>query len=170
MAADESVFYTKIGNRHLTPRQLAILITAAEDEGASQVVLARRNGVNRSTMVVVAHRLKRMGLLRLGRNKKDARASVVKLTDKGRRILRAAAPLARRANQRVLKALSNRQRKDFIAALVSIVAVVPRRQKRGATRLPWHRCIFVHESKQSMASSLKGSTINGPTCRTVRSR
>ena len=43
------------------------------------------------------------------------------LTNEGRRVLRAAEPLAKRVDQRVLDALPNKQRDQFMGALVSIV-------------------------------------------------
>ena len=49
------------------------------------------------------------------------RTYAVKLTDEGQRVLRAAKPLGKRADERVLDALPNKQRQRFIAALASIV-------------------------------------------------
>ena len=117
----EEIFQVEMGDRDLTPRQLAILIAVAEDEGASQTELVERTGIDRSTLADLVRRLQRKRLLDRRRKKEDTRTYAVKLTDEGRRMLRAAEPLARRVDQRVLDALSSRQRKDFIDALVSIV-------------------------------------------------
>ena len=51
----------------------------------------------------------------------DARAYAVKLTDDGRKALRTAEPLARKVDDRILEALPNRQRDQFINDLVAIV-------------------------------------------------
>ena len=45
----------------------------------------------------------------------------VKLTDEGRRVLRVAEPLSRRVDERILEALPNRQREQFIDELQAIV-------------------------------------------------
>ena len=105
----------------LTPRQLAVLIAVSEQEGASQTELVGRTGVDRSTLADLVRRLQRKGLLQRRRKREDARAYAVKMTDEGRRVLRAAEPLGRRVDERVLAALPSKQRQLFIDALVSIV-------------------------------------------------
>ena len=110
-----------MGERDLTPRQLAILIAVAEDEGANQTELVERTGIDRSTLAGLVRRLQRKRLLQRHRKKADARAYAVKLTDEGRRLLRTVEPLAKRVDERVLDALPNKQRDQFIGALVSIV-------------------------------------------------
>jgi DNA-binding MarR family transcriptional regulator len=117
----EEIFQAEMGDRDLTPRQLAILIAVAEDEGASQTELVERTGIDRSTLADLVHRLQRKRFLQRRRKREDARAYAVKLTDAGRRVLRAAEPRAKRVDERVLVALPNRQRVQFMGALVSIV-------------------------------------------------
>ena len=117
----ENVFQSEMGDRDLTPRQLAILMAVAEDEGASQTGLVERTGIDRSTLADLVHRLQRKHLLQRRRKKEDARTYAIKLTNEGRRVLRAAEPLAKRVDQRVLDALPNKQRDQFMGALVSIV-------------------------------------------------
>ena len=72
----------------LTPRQLAVLVTVANNEGLSQTGLVDRTGIDRSTLADIVRRLQRKGLLQRRRTKEDARAYAVKLTDEGRRVLR----------------------------------------------------------------------------------
>ena len=92
-AAD--IFQAEISD--LTPRQLAILMTVASDEGASQTKLVDATGVDRSTMADIVKRLVRKRLLQRRRTREDARAYAVKLTDEGRRVLSAASPVLRAA-------------------------------------------------------------------------
>jgi DNA-binding MarR family transcriptional regulator len=117
----ENAFQAEMGERDLTPRQLAILMAVAEDEGASQNELVERTGIDRSTLADLVRRLQRKRLLQRHRKKEDARTYAVKLTDQGRRMLRTAEPLAKRVDERVLNALPDKQRDQFMAALVSIV-------------------------------------------------
>jgi len=102
-----NVFQAEMGDRDLTPRQLAILIAVAEDEGTSQTGLTERTGIDRSTLADLVHRLQRKRLLQRRRTREDARAYAVKLTDEGRRVLRAVEPLSKRIEERVLAALPN---------------------------------------------------------------
>ena len=61
------------------------------------------------------------GLVQRERTAEDARAYAVKLTDEGRRILRMAEPLAKKVDERILDALSGKQRDQFIDDLLAIV-------------------------------------------------
>ena len=105
----------------LTPRQLAVLMTVASDEGASQTKLAKATGIDRITLADIVKRLVRKGLLQRRRTPEDARANAVELTDQGRRVLSAAVPAARRVDERVIGTLPSKQRAAFVTALASIV-------------------------------------------------
>jgi DNA-binding MarR family transcriptional regulator len=105
----------------LTPRQFAVLVAVASNEGASQTELVEKTGADRSTLADIVKRLCRKGLLPRSRTREDARAYAVKLADQGRRVLSAASPVARRVDDRVLGALPAKQRKAFLTALASIV-------------------------------------------------
>ena len=104
----------------LTPRQLAVLVTVANNEGLSQTGLVERTGIDRSTLADIVRRMQRKGLLQRRRTKEDARAYAVKLTDEGRRVLRTAEPLAKRVDERILEAVPAKQRDQFIDDLVAI--------------------------------------------------
>ena len=104
----------------LTPRQLAVLVTVAHNEGLSQTGLVDRTGIDRSTLADIVRRMQRKGLLQRRRTKEDARAYAVKLTDEGRRLLRTAEPLAKRVDERILEALPAKQREQFIDELLAI--------------------------------------------------
>ena len=126
----------------LTPRQLAVLMTVANDEGASQTKLVNAIGVDRTTLGDIVRRLVRKGLLQRRRTPEDARANAVELTDQGRRVLSAALPVARRVDERVIGALPRKRREVFLAALTSIVeklqslATVAPKRRREAKRKP----------------------------------
>lgn len=115
------IFHAEMKIGGLTPRQLAVLVTVAQNEGLSQTGLVDRTGIDRSTLADIVRRMQRKGLLQRRRTKEDARAYAVKLTDEGRRVLRVAEPLAKKVDDRVLEALPSRQREQFVDDLMSIV-------------------------------------------------
>ena len=118
-AAD--IFHAEMKDGDLTPRQLAVLVTVANNEGVSQTGLVERTGIDRSTLADIVSRMLKKGLLQRRRTKEDARAYAVKLTEEGRRILRSSDPLAKKVDERILEALPSKQREQFIGLLLSIV-------------------------------------------------
>jgi DNA-binding MarR family transcriptional regulator len=121
----------------LTPRQLAVLMTVASDEGVSQTKIVDATGVDRSTLADIVKRLCRRGLLQRRRTRQDARAYAVTLTSEGRRVLNAARPISQRVDDRLLGALPGKQRDAFLSALTSIVetlqALAPEKHKSRGT-------------------------------------
>ena len=99
---------------HLGPRQLPPLLKTGRDRAPDDPRL----------------RLLRVpdlaGLVDLRRTREDARAYAVKLTEEGRKALRAAEPLARRVDDRILDALPAKQCDQFINALASIISTLER--------------------------------------------
>ena len=118
-AAD--IFHAEMKDGDLTPRQLAVLVTVANNEGISQTGLVESTGIDRSTLADIVSRMLKKGLLQRRRTKEDARAYAVKLTEEGRRILRSSDPLAKKVDERILEALPSKQREQFIGLLLSIV-------------------------------------------------
>jgi DNA-binding MarR family transcriptional regulator len=115
------IFHGEMQEADLTPRQYAVLLTVANNEGLSQTGLVERTGVDRSTLADIVRRLLKKGLLQRRRTREDARAYAVKLTDEGRKILRNAEPVAKRVDDRILDALPPKQREQFLDDLESIV-------------------------------------------------
>ena len=115
------VFSDEMSRVKLTPRQYAVLVSVAENEGLSQTGLVERTGIDRSTLADIIRRMLRKGLLQRKRTKEDARAYSVRLTEEGRHLLEAAGPGASRSEERLLAALPSDQRAAFIAALGAIV-------------------------------------------------
>jgi DNA-binding MarR family transcriptional regulator len=83
--------------------------------------VVKRTGIDRATLGVMIRRLVRKGLLQRRRSREDTRAKILRLTDEGRRLLEAAEPLARNADQFLLAGLPAAQRKPFLDALRAIV-------------------------------------------------
>ncbi len=124
----ESIFETEMKHGDLTPRQMAVLVTVAHNEGLSQTGLVERTGIDRSTLADIVRRMQRKGLLQRRRTKEDARAYAVKLTEDGRRVLRRAQPLSERIDARVLEGLPAARREEFIDGLRTIVGALEKQE------------------------------------------
>jgi DNA-binding MarR family transcriptional regulator len=115
------VFHGEMQDGDLTPRQYAVLLTVAANEGISQTGLVERTGVDRSTLADIVRRMLKKGLLQRRRTKEDARAYAVKLTEDGRRMLKTADPVTDRVDARILEAIPAKQREQFMDNLGLIV-------------------------------------------------
>lgn len=128
-AAD--IFQGEMCQGDLTPRQYAVLVTVSQNEGVSQTQLVEKTGVDRSTLADIVRRMLKKGLLQRRRTKDDARAYAVKLTEEGWRVLRAADPLARRVDDKILAALPGQQRERFLQDLSAIVEALTKLQSKA---------------------------------------
>jgi DNA-binding MarR family transcriptional regulator len=127
------MFQIELGGDDLTPRQYAVLLTVAQNEGLNQTQLVERTGIDRSTLADIVRRMLKKGLLQRRRTRDDARAYSVKLTEQGARILKAHDPLARRVDDRILASLPNAQRDRFLQDLNAIVQTLTRLKAKETT-------------------------------------
>ena len=118
--ADE-LFATNIGSSDLTPRQFAVLRALDSTEDPSQAVLVEKTGIDRSTMADIIRRLVSRSLVNRRRTRRDARMYAVRLTDKGRSVLGATDPVVRMTDERILSALPQVQREQFLKSLTRII-------------------------------------------------
>lgn len=119
------IFQNEMGGANLTPRQYAVLLTVSLNEGLSQTHLVERTGIDRSTLADIVRRMLKKGLLQRRRTKEDARAYAVKLTEDGWKALKAADPVARRVDERILTVLpGEQQRERFMQDLNAIVGAL----------------------------------------------
>ena len=133
------IFADEMSRVKLTPRQYAVLVSVAENEGLSQTGLVERTGIDRSTLADIIRRMLRKGLLQRKRTKEDARAYSVRLTEEGRQLLDGAAPGAARSEERLLAALPSDQRAAFLAALSVIVRSIGVSEQPSAPEHEAHR-------------------------------
>jgi DNA-binding MarR family transcriptional regulator len=119
-AAD--IFASEARSSGLTPRQFAVLMVVAEEEGRTQTDLVERTGIDRSTLADIVGRLLSHGLIQRRRAKEDARAYAIKLTPQGTKALRDAQPGAAAADARLLTNLPPAKRQEFLESLSLIVA------------------------------------------------
>ncbi len=116
----------------LTPRQYAVLVAVSQNEGVSQTQLVDKTGVDRSTLADIVRRMLKKGLLQRRRTKEDARAYAVKLTDEGWKVLKAADPLAKKVDDKILGVLPGQQRERFLQDLNLIVKALGKLQAADA--------------------------------------
>ncbi len=116
------VFLRKVKAAGLTPRQYAILLTVAQNEGLNQTDLVERTGIDRSTLADIIQRMLGKGLLSRERMIKDGRAYAVYITQHGSEVLKMAMPGASDADERLLAALPADQRETFLDTLQMLVS------------------------------------------------
>lgn len=131
-AAD--LYSQEVGDRGLTHRQFAVLLTVAQNEGLSQTRLVETTGIDRSTLADLVARLLKKGLLQRKRTREDARANAIRLSAAGRRALLATQPGAATADRRLLNLLPSGQRNEFIAAL-SVISEALEKMSAESARL-----------------------------------
>jgi DNA-binding MarR family transcriptional regulator len=105
----------------MTPRQFAVLAALESlEDGASQAVLTKHTGIDRSTLSEVVQRLLAKGFVVRRRSTSDRRAYTVKLTRQGRAKLASVRPTVDRVDEQVLSMVPARQRDAFVAALTAL--------------------------------------------------
>lgn len=104
----------------LTPRPAELLLALAETP-TNQNALARRFGVDRTTMVALVDDFEARGLLERLADPTDRRAYRLVLTKAGRATVRLVATRLRQAERDALAPLSDRQRAQLASALRAIV-------------------------------------------------
>jgi DNA-binding MarR family transcriptional regulator len=77
-------------------------------------------------------RMLKKGLLQRRRTKEDARAYSVKLTEEGWKVLKAADPLAKKVDDKILAVLPGQQRERFLQDLNLIVKALGKLQAADA--------------------------------------
>jgi DNA-binding MarR family transcriptional regulator len=117
----EVLFAKEFAAHDLTPRQYAVLAAAEQHEGGTQTDIVLMTGIDRSTLADLVRRLVAKGLLQRRRSRQDARAYNVRLSDEGRRVLRATTDLAQRVDQRLLSAIPSADRSRLIELLDGMV-------------------------------------------------
>jgi len=87
-------------------RQLAVLLVIAEEPSGSQLGIATRMRLDRTTMVTLIDDLERKGLVERVPGPTDRRRNVVVLTSQGRKTARQGAALSEQAEKSFLEPLS----------------------------------------------------------------
>ena len=105
----------------LSGRELAVLLSLAGGEPASQQEAAQRLGVDRTTMVALLDALEARGLVTRHPHAGDRRRNVVELTPAGQQTMRAATEASDDAERRFLAPLTGQAAGQLRAALQLLV-------------------------------------------------
>ena len=116
----------------VTGRELAVLLTLADGEPASQQQAARSLGIDRTTMVALLDALEGKNLVARRPHAEDRRRNVVELTASGRSTLREATAAGHAAEREFLAPLAGAQAEQLRAALRALVTVSPDADARAA--------------------------------------
>jgi len=101
----------------LTPKAFGALAILDAEGPLSQLALARRQGIDRTTMVAVIDELERAGAVERRRDVRDRRRYALHVTPTGRALLPRAAAAAAEAEERFLEPLPVADRARLKAAL-----------------------------------------------------
>ncbi|HEX3492292.1 MAG TPA: MarR family transcriptional regulator [Streptosporangiaceae bacterium] len=105
----------------ISGRELAVLLTLAGCEPASQQQAAQRLGVDRTTMVGLVDALEAKNLVARRAQESDRRRNVVELTEAGRETVRRAGQAAAQAEREFLAPLTPDAAAQFVEALRTLV-------------------------------------------------
>jgi len=116
------LFQEKMAGIDITARQYVVLVTVAQNDGASQQDIIDNTGIDRSTVSQIMQTMIRKGLLKRKRTKEDARAYAITVTDQGRDILKASEAIVEGVNEALVAALPTTRAETFIDNLRSIIS------------------------------------------------
>ncbi|KUJ38769.1 MarR family transcriptional regulator [Streptomyces sp. NRRL F-5122] len=102
--------------------ELAVLVVLAGAEPLSQIEVAARLGVDRTTMVVLIDTLEERGLVRRRRSEHDRRKNIVELTEDGAECLRRGEEVRRTVERRFLAPLDEKTAATLVHALRLLAA------------------------------------------------
>jgi DNA-binding MarR family transcriptional regulator len=132
----------KLASAGITPRGLCVLKHAQEDE-LTQIRLAERCGLDKTTMVVTLDELERAGLAGRRLSRTDRRVRIVAVTEAGVRLAAQADAVVEQVYADVLAALPAGERDVFVRALqhlatdrLSTPTACERPPRRRAPRAP----------------------------------
>lgn len=115
------IYQAEMASYDLTARQYAVLFALAHSEGLSQSKLVEATGIDRSTMADIVRRMLKKGIIQRKRDKEDARAYDVKITEEGVRLFKTVTPIVSRIEERLLSTLKGRRVDEFLDSLSIIV-------------------------------------------------
>ncbi|GGB96789.1 MarR family transcriptional regulator [Oxalicibacterium flavum] len=116
-----ALFMEETLEHNITPVQYSLL-TALEEYGElDQNSLAHHIGLERTSVAEVLPRLEQRELIARRQSEQDKRVKYVKLSRKGRALVKKMRPAVQRAHDRTIEGLSEEERKLFILLMVRLV-------------------------------------------------
>lgn len=115
------IFLDETEALNVTPVQFALLSAAARQAGLDQRTLARRIGLDTSTIGALVDRLESRGLVERKVSTEDKRVRLLSVTPDGHALLQQVMPAVMRAQDRMLGPLPRAERAQFMAMVKRIV-------------------------------------------------
>jgi len=110
-----------IGEDRLTSPQFAVIHVLAHQQPLDQRTLGDRASLDRSSVTDIVGRLAERGILERTADPADARRRLVRLTDHGLKVQRAAAVKAKAVNESLLEAVDDGERESLLRILNKII-------------------------------------------------
>jgi DNA-binding MarR family transcriptional regulator len=122
--AATAIYFTGVEDAkiEITPSQRTVLLAVRDNSASSQTGLVKVTGIDRSTMADIVRRLIEKGYLARKRDKEDARAYEVMLTDEGIKAIARLSPIAERAEKEIMEKIPASLRKPLREALTALAA------------------------------------------------
>lgn len=108
---------------NITPVQFSLLTALAEHGEMDQNTVALEIGLERTSVAEVLPRLEARGLVERRQSEQDKRVRLVKISRKGRALLKRMEGAVQRAHDRTIEHLSEGERELFMLQLVRLVEV-----------------------------------------------
>jgi len=101
----------------ITGSQYVILCALAVHGDLDQASVGRLTSLDRSSVAELAGRMARRGLIKRGRDERDGRKRILRITEQGTRAMAAAAPHVLQLGQQLLAQLDEAEREQFLGYL-----------------------------------------------------
>jgi DNA-binding MarR family transcriptional regulator len=98
----------------ITGPQYSILSVLSVHGEQDQATVGRLTSLDKSSVAELATRMAQRGLIQRSKDERDGRRRVLRITDEGARTVAEAAPFVHRLGQRLLAALDERERVQFM--------------------------------------------------------
>src|SRR5262245_42187245 len=136
---------TRLAEVGITPRHYCVLTNASAGD-LTQIRLAERSMLDKTTMVVTLDELERKALVIRRPSKEDRRVKLVAVTPEGKQVIARAGEIVEQLQRDILEALPEDRRETFAAALSELVngpLASPSHVER-AQRRPRERALVPH--------------------------
>ncbi len=112
-------------NKHLeslkiTPSQMGLLLKIKNNPGISQTVLAKANGIERSTLGEIIERFEKRGLIERERHQRDRRAYALNLSERGRSYLDSVIPAVEEHEAQMLVGWTDEEKQTLLELLAKL--------------------------------------------------
>ena len=118
-----ALFAQELGDYDVTSLQFAIMQALVDEPGADQITVAQRVALDAATSGSVIMRLEDRGWLRREPSPTDRRRKLLWLTEQGEKMAMEMKKPAKNVQQRLLAALSEAERVQFVALLKRVSGI-----------------------------------------------